>query len=71
MNGPVYLMTGATVKAILNSTQQFKAIPIEDMLFTGIIGEHIKANKIDSWKFFRSGKVYKYYFIIFLFKSIG
>lgn len=57
MNGPTYMLTELAVKAILNKTSKTNAIPIEDILYTGIIANIIKADKINRWNYFRFNKV--------------
>lgn len=57
MKGAFYMLTNKAIEAILKETFKFKAIPIEDLLFTGIIAKHVNASLINSSKYIREGNV--------------
>ncbi|KAL3082971.1 hypothetical protein niasHS_010773 [Heterodera schachtii] len=56
MNGPTYLLSNEAVKRILDVTAKVKAVPIEDILFTGILASKMQVHKFSAWKHFRYGK---------------
>uniref|UniRef100_A0A183BUQ6 Hexosyltransferase n=1 Tax=Globodera pallida TaxID=36090 RepID=A0A183BUQ6_GLOPA len=56
MNGPTYLLSNKAVKEILEATGEVKALPIEDILFTGILAGRMHVHKFSVWQHFRFGK---------------
>ncbi|KAI1720691.1 galactosyltransferase domain-containing protein [Ditylenchus destructor] len=54
-NGPTYLLSNAAVAAILHHTNETKAFPIEDILYTGVLAGKAGVRRMDVWRHFRLG----------------
>ncbi|KAI1719449.1 galactosyltransferase domain-containing protein [Ditylenchus destructor] len=54
-NGPTYLLSNEAVAAILHHTNETKAFPIEDILYTGVLAGKAGVRRMDVWRHFRLG----------------
>jgi hypothetical protein len=54
LNGPIYMFTVESIRAVLALTDQVNVLPMEDVLFTGILADEAGVKRINDNEYVRT-----------------